>query len=593
MLRELRAFTNDIDDELPEIERTYFQVRNLVQLHYIPLIYGQRCLGVIVLHADRRIELDDRLTNLITEIAAITTLAAHAARSLRETAWERRAQDWQLRVNRMVVNDAPLSTVLEETLASFVDMTLASLAILDIVDPDTNTRVERRMARSGVVPAIEELLGDFQRWPIVREATEKRQMRVGRIGDDCVDPSVAWSLLELGPEWVVAVPLVHDGQHYGVLTLLYRSGFVAGDDQLEFIRQMTRQIALVASGHHARIEQDVAARRSAIMVRVSQAAVSISDPYLLLQEIARTALDIDQVDACEIERYDPGSRIVYNDTIAFAGDWSYPYDTSRTHRIEDIPTFAKAIEQMAATSYLMSDPHVTPYEREAFREIGVESVLVIALAYGHETLGVLSLLRRAPTGYSARTVELANELATHASLALGRAQLFEALQVRANRDGVTGLANHRAILERIDAELANMLASNAPLSLMLIDLDRFKLLNDAQGHLTGDRYLREVGNLIQQTVGDHGEAARYGGDEFLVLLPDCDEAECARLAVELLESSFNASFTLNDQEVSCRFSVGTATAPLHGDTRDQLIGHADRAMYHAKERGGGQIGHSA
>jgi diguanylate cyclase (GGDEF)-like protein len=185
---------------------------------------------------------------------------------------------------------------------------------------------------------------------------------------------------------------------------------------------------------------------------------------------------------------------------------------------------------------------------------------------------------------------LANELATHASLALGRAQLFEALQARANSDGVTGLSNHRAILERIDAELAAALAANSPLSLMLIDLDSFKSLNDARGHLVGDRFLREVANLIQQTIGDLGEAARYGGDEYLVLLPNCDERECARLALQLLESCRNASFILDNVEVSCQFSVGLATAPRHGVTRDELIGHADRAMYDAKQHGGGRIG---
>jgi diguanylate cyclase (GGDEF)-like protein len=590
MLRELRTFTNDVDDELPDIERAYFKLRNLKQLHYVPLMYGERCLGAIILHANERVELDQRLSNLINEIAAITTLAAHAARSLRETAWERRAQHWQLRVNRMLLDDAPLGTVLEEILASFIDMTLASIVIVELVDPATNQTIERRMGRSGVSPRLDALIAESRTWPIVQAAIATRHKQIERISDDNVGPAVAWSLLEAGPEWIAVAPVYQNGQNLGALTLLFKSGFNPGEDQRDFIRQMTRQLALVATSHQSRLDHEFASRRSAIMVRVSQAAVSISDPYVLLQEIARVALDVDQVDACEIERYNRGAQLVYNDRIAFAGDWSYVYDTERTHRIEDIPTFASAIERMEPTSYLMSDAHVAPFERDAFREIGIESVLVIPLAYGHETLGVLSLLRREPRPFSARAMTLANELATHASLALGRAQLFEALQARANSDGVTGLSNHRAILERIDAELAAALAANSPLSLMLIDLDSFKSLNDARGHLVGDRFLREVANLIQQTIGDLGEAARYGGDEYLVLLPNCDERECARLALQLLESCRNASFILDNVEVSCQFSVGLATAPRHGVTRDELIGHADRAMYDAKQHGGGRIG---
>jgi diguanylate cyclase (GGDEF)-like protein len=328
------------------------------------------------------------------------------------------------------------------------------------------------------------------------------------------------------------------------------------------------------------------------MLRVSRAAVSISDPALLLRDIAESALEMDDVDGCEIERYDPENGLVHNDTIAFAGPWRYQYNPTISHQLVDIPTFANAIHRDGATTYLMSDPHVTPYERDAFRAIGIESVLVIPLTYEGETLGVLTLLRCQPVRFAARTEALANELATHASLALGRARLFETLRSRADSDGVTGLANHRAILERIDTGLQQIESTNGSLSLLLIDLDRFKQLNDARGHLTGDRYLREVANLIRDSIGERGIAARYGGDEFLVLLHDCDVEECSAIADELIETCRNATFTLDGETVSCGFSVGTATAPLHGRTRDALIGHADRGMYDAKQHGGGRIGHT-
>jgi diguanylate cyclase (GGDEF)-like protein len=101
-----------------------------------------------------------------------------------------------------------------------------------------------------------------------------------------------------------------------------------------------------------------------------------------------------------------------------------------------------------------------------------------------------------------------------------------------------------------------------------------------------------VANLIRDSIGERGIAARYGGDEFLVLLHDCDVEECSAIADELIETCRNATFTLDGETVSCGFSVGTATAPLHGRTRDALIGHADRGMYDAKQHGGGRIGHT-
>ncbi|MCC6703480.1 MAG: diguanylate cyclase [Thermomicrobiales bacterium] len=590
LLRELAPFTHDVEDELPEIERRYFELRHLLQLHYIPLIYGERCLGAIVIHADQRIELDDRLTNLFNEVAAITTLAAHAARSIRDTDRERRTQAWQLRVNRMLLNETPLGTVLEETLASFVDMTGVGLAIIDVVEPGTDTAIDRRIARNLVSPRIDTLDIDPNTWPITNEALATRQLTVRRIADDSVDPAIVQPLTDLDLETVIVAPLIHDGRNCGTIALLYRSGFAASEDELDFVRQMARQAALVTSSHQLRIEQDYLAKRSAIMWRLSQAAISTGDPNALLHEVARAALDVDQVGGCEIERYDPATGIIHNVTIAFAGEWSYPYDALRTHRIDELPMFHRAIEGRTVTSFLLSDPRISQSERDAFQDYGINSVLVIPLAIGPETIGVLSLMRCEPIPFSRRAVELANELATHASLALGRVQLFEALRMRADSDGVTGLANHRAILERIDAELERTATTGGCLSLMLIDLDSFKQLNDARGHLTGDRYLREVAQLIEQTISDRGQAARYGGDEFLVLLPDCPVGECAELAELLLRRSREVPIELDGVRVDLGFSVGLATAPLHGMTRDELIEHADRSMYDAKQSGGGRIG---
>ncbi len=591
MLRELDIITLDVDDDLVDIERRFFESRSLVQLHYVPLLYGERCLGAILLHAKERIEIDQRLKDLIDEVAAITALAAHAARSHRSTEWERRAQDWQLRINQMILNDTSLATVLDEALASLVDMTDVAVAVAEIHEPGTTTVIERRFARGSAATGTAALPFEPRRWPVVIDATEMQQIQVRRINDESVGSDAHTIGEELGHEWVVVAPLLHDQRHCGTVCLLFRAGYSAGDDQLSFVRQMARQLALVATSYQLRIEQEYVARRSAIMIKVSQDAVSIGDPTQLLHEIARTALEIDRVDACEIERFDRSTRLVHNVTIAFAGTWTYDYDVSATLHIDDIPTFAAAIERNEATPYLMSDPHVTSFESASFRAIGVESVLVIPLEYSNEMLGVLTLLRCEAIPFSDRTIALANELATHASVALGRARLFEALHARANSDGVTGLANHRAVLERIDLELDRTIETQRSLSLMLIDLDSFKQLNDARGHLTGDRFLREVANMITAAIGDRGEAARYGGDEFLVLLPDCEVGECAAIADRLLTMSREVPIVVDGDVIPCTFSVGTASAPLHGLTRDDLIGHADRAMYDAKQRGGGRLGY--
>jgi diguanylate cyclase (GGDEF)-like protein len=590
VLREMWRVTLDANDDLIAVEQTYLARRGLAELHFLPLMYGERCLGAIVLHAQERISFDDRLNALISEAAAITALAAHAARSLRETQWERRAQAWQLRVNQALLNDAPFVTVLDEALAAFVDMTGVTAAVLSIDHPQLQESSVRRVAVSGTVLLSVAERWNTRRWPVVMEAVHSYQLQLMRINDQSVDSDSVLQLRRDGQEWVLAVPLLHDNQLFGVLVLVYPAGFAATSELLSFIRMMARQISLVASDHTMRDEQLLAARRASTMLKVTQAAIAGSDLETLLRVIATACLELDSVDACEIEQYDPVARTITNDTIVFGSDWRHAYQPGKSHSIDDWPLFRDAIEARAPRAFLVTDPDVNDHEAELLRHIGVRSVMVVPLSMGDEVLGVMTLYRVAPIPFSSRTLALAGELAAQASLALGRARLFDALLTRADTDGVTGLLNHRAILERIDRTLQIASASGEPVSLMLIDLDNFKLLNDVNGHLTGDRYLREMAQLIQETVGDRGEVARYGGDEFLVLLRNVEFEACNALAQCVFARSRETGFDMSGYRVPFQFSIGTASAPAHGSTRDQLIRIADRAMYEAKEHGGGRLG---
>jgi diguanylate cyclase (GGDEF)-like protein len=590
MLRELRMVTIDARDDLVDVERDYLSVRKLAHLHLVPLVYGGRCLGAIVLHALEQVVFDGRLRVLIAEAAAITALAAHAARSLRETQWERRAQTWQLRVNHALLNDAPLTTVLDEALASLVDMAGIAGALIAIEHPRLHESIERRVAVSNNIVLSTMQRWNCDSWPVALDAVREGQQELVRISDQSVGADVAGTIRALGQEWVLAAPLLHDSQSFGVMVLICPEEFVASQDVLGFIRLMSRQVALVASDHVQRDEQQHAARRANAMLQITQASVAGSDLDTLLRVIASASLEVDRIDGCEIERYDAMSGTLVNDTLVFGSEWRMPYRPGRAHLLESWPTYQEVVATRSPRAFLVDGPEFQPHEAAFLREMGVQSLMVVPLSMADEVLGVMSLYRAEAAPFSARTVAFAGELAAQASLALGRARLFEALHTRAETDGVTGLLNHRAILERIDLALREADLEREPVSLMLIDLDSFKLLNDVNGHLTGDRYLREMAALIQRTVGEQGEVARYGGDEFLVLLRGTDPAACNELARSLLAHSRATGFEMIGYRVPFQFSIGTASAPEHGSTRDQLIRVADRAMYDAKERGGGRLG---
>ena len=168
------------------------------------------------------------------------------------------------------------------------------------------------------------------------------------------------------------------------------------------------------------------------------------------------------------------------------------------------------------------------------------------------------------------------------------------LALQAKQDELTGIANRRVFNERLAAEAARANRANAPLSLLMIDVDRFKCYNDTAGHPAGDACLRALATAIQGTLRRPGDlAARYGGEEFAVLLPDTRLAgalERAEEVCQVVRSLRIAHPGLRDEAV-VTVSIGAHCAEPPASA-EQLLGHADRMLYEAKLGGGNcAVGH--
>lgn len=211
--------------------------------------------------------------------------------------------------------------------------------------------------------------------------------------------------------------------------------------------------------------------------------------------------------------------------------------------------------------------------------------VIVALDAGAERLAVLALGPRLhEQSFGSAEYDLAGTLAFAAAIALKNAQLVEQLQSAASTDPLTGLANRRAMEERLEAELSRTMRHNIRTSVVAIDVDRFKLVNDSLGHSAGDRLLRELTRVFRQQCRSLDAIGRMGGDEFLVILPMTNTEEAAvfvtrvQRAVTLLEKS-------HPEFGRVSLSMGIAEAPRHGVTSDTILGAADAALYRAK-RGG-------
>ncbi len=166
----------------------------------------------------------------------------------------------------------------------------------------------------------------------------------------------------------------------------------------------------------------------------------------------------------------------------------------------------------------------------------------------------------------------------------------EAMRLQATRDFLTGVWNRPAILEILEQELARAQREGQCFSLVLADIDYFKRVNDTYGHLVGDGVLKEVAHRMVSVSRPYDMVGRYGGEEFIVVLPGCDEARGLKFAERLREHIAEVPVTYRDQSIALTVSVGLmASSPSHPDSPAELLHAADMALYQAKAKGRNRV----
>jgi diguanylate cyclase (GGDEF)-like protein len=217
--------------------------------------------------------------------------------------------------------------------------------------------------------------------------------------------------------------------------------------------------------------------------------------------------------------------------------------------------------------------------------VGPGAELLVPLDAGPERMAVLVLGSRISDKlYGRAELELAGTLSFAAAIALKNSELVEQLHSAATTDELTGLYNRRALEERLAAEISRSLRHQLHTSVLLLDLDKFKVVNDTMGHAAGDRLLIQVARVLKQQCRALDVVGRLGGDEFLVILPMTKPTE-AQVFVGRVQASLREMESANPEFGPCTLSMGVAESPRHGTTVSSVLAAADTALYKAK-RGG-------
>jgi diguanylate cyclase (GGDEF)-like protein len=211
-------------------------------------------------------------------------------------------------------------------------------------------------------------------------------------------------------------------------------------------------------------------------------------------------------------------------------------------------------------------------------------------------IGVLNLSDKKTGGvFDEDDLKLIQTFATHAAVVMERNALYnqtEELKKLSITDHLTGLLNRRYLHERLEEELARTKRYERHLSLLMVDLDGFKYYNDTYGHLNGDKILKTVADAITKSVRIMDVVSRYGGDEFMIILPETDLALAINIAERLRNDIAKTVLPTGEPSGVPRFittSVGIVCYPEHGTTSEHLLEHVDTALYRAKGRGKNRI----
>lgn len=208
----------------------------------------------------------------------------------------------------------------------------------------------------------------------------------------------------------------------------------------------------------------------------------------------------------------------------------------------------------------------------------------------NEVLGAVFISRKKKIEFNDEHKNLANVLIQQASKAITYSSNLKRISELAIKDGLSGLYNHRHFKEMLSNIVARALRYSEDLSVVIIDIDNFKMINDDHGHQAGDAIISETGVLIDNSIREIDIAARYGGDEFAIVLPKTNESGALFVAKKIVKK-IESSKILNSDKINTTLSIGISSFPKNAMTQDGLIEKADIALYEAKNRGRNQIIH--
>jgi diguanylate cyclase (GGDEF)-like protein len=559
-----------------------------------PMFDGPVVRGLLILYHDRPHPWQD------DELVTLEAFAQHAATALKT------AEDY----TRMAAWAAQLQSIqqLGVRLARLADVAEIGRAIAtelhQLIDYH-NVRVYRLRDEWLVPVAMHGQVGEY-----VDETPEQLRVRMGEgitgwvaehklaqsLPDANLDPrtqTIPGTDDDLAESMLVA-PMLYEDEVLGVLVLSKLGVEQFDDDDLRLLviyaSFAAQAMANADATERLRAQSDALARQlgsQRALLQITESILATLDPRSVLDQVVERLADLVRYDTIAIEVLDAPTGVLT------------PLTSRGVHASEFMEPWEPGETGLATWVVEHNEPQLVPDElvdaRVNTASVGpiAGSLICVPLRGRDGATGVLTLERLGTENrFGEDEFELVKLFAAQVSIALANAEQHNAVEIRARTDALTGLLNHGTFVDW----LGRAVAAGEPFSLVMLDLDDFKGVNDALGHQAGDRFLEIVARAIVGAQRETDRVFRYGGDEFVLILPGTDDV-AARAVAERVRAAIDSiglpgsAWAAGGIHVSA--SIGVATFPADGATPADVLLAADRACFVAKRSGRGQIATAA
>ncbi len=523
------------------------------------------------------------------ELSALRTTASlfgaaeSRARAENKLIQRQRSLDIRHEIVQVSLETEDLQAIYQNIVDSMVRLLAASNCFLDLWDQAEKRLIPLAASTGKFKDSYPSYVAEPGIKPLSAIVVEQGQVLV--VEDALQSPyTSAFTTTRFPASSVLGVPLNAIGNLLGAILLTYDQPHRFTADEIKLGEQAASLAALVL----ARAEANERARRRAEESEtLRKAGMVVAETLHADEAVDRILVQLEHVlpyDSASVQLLEDGElKIVggrgWDDPSLVVGlRFQIPGDNPNTAVIQSRQPLLLNNADNAFPSF-----HNPPHSH-------IHSWLGVPLVVRNQVVGLLSIDSSKPDHFTQDSVQLASAFAAQVAVALENARLFEQAETQAITDALTGLLNRRGLFELGKVELARALRLERPFSVIMIDLDHFKRVNDKYGHEIGDRVLQEVSARCGMCIRETDFLGRYGGEELVILLPETSGKLTAEVAERLRAVIGDDPVHMNpDLNINITASLGVACRDKDTETLEILIGRADQALYSAKRKGRNRV----